>query len=44
MTDQERIDQLAYLLDMAITYIQAIADEDSETLAYLMEQYEEATR
>ena len=44
MTDQERIDQLAYLLDMAITYIQDIADEDSETLAYLMEQYEEATR
>ena len=44
MTDQERIDQLTYLLDMAITYIQAIADEDSETLAYLMEQYEEATR
>ena len=44
MTDQERIDQLAYLLDMAITYIQAIADEDSETLAYLMEKYEEATR
>lgn len=44
MTDQERIDQLTYLLDMAITYIQAIADEESETLAYLMEQYEEATR
>lgn len=44
MTDQERIDQLTYLLDMAITYIQAIADEDSETLAYLMEQYEEAAR
>ena len=44
MTDRERADRLAYLLDVAITYIEAIADEDSETLAYLVEQYEEATQ
>ena len=44
MTDRERADRLAYLLDVAITYIEAIADKDSETLAYLIEQYEEATQ
>lgn len=44
MTDRERADRLAYLLDMAITYIEAIADEDSETLAYLVEQYEEVAQ
>jgi hypothetical protein len=41
MTDQERANRLAYLLDMAIEYIEAIADKDSETLAYLVEQYQE---
>lgn len=41
MTDKERADRLSDLLDIAITYIQAIADKDSETLAYLVEQYEE---
>ena len=44
MTHEQKILHLLNLLDIAIEYIEAIADKDSETLAYLIEQYEEATK
>ena len=44
LNDKERAERLAYLLDVAITYIEQIADKESETLEYLIEQYDEATQ
>jgi hypothetical protein len=42
MTEQQKILHLLNLLDIAIEYIDTIADKDSETLAYLVEQYKGA--
>lgn len=39
MTTREQT--LFHLLDLAITYIQNIADKDSPTLNYLLTEYEE---
>ncbi len=44
MTHEQKILHLLNLLDIAIEYIEAIADKDSETLAYLIEQSEEAAK
>lgn len=43
MTQDEKILKLINLLDVAIEYIDQIADEDSETLAWLKENFEEVT-
>lgn len=44
MTHEQKILHLLNLLDIAIEYIEAIADKDSETLAYLIEQSEGAEK
>lgn len=40
MTNEQKILELLATLDVAITYIQAIADDDSPTLEYLLQQYD----
>lgn len=40
MTNEQKILELLATLDVAITYIQEIADDDSPTLEYLLQQYD----
>ena len=40
MTNEQKILELLATLDVAITYIEGIADEDSPTLEYLLQQFE----
>ena len=41
MTEREQ--RLLHLLDVAVTYIEQIADKDSPTLEYLLAEIEEVT-